>query len=83
MHAPTVKMAPTFHAFLVKFAETLVSKPRNNQSEMHSTMECLFQKLAGRQSEHKDEMMSGTGGVEVKMNSTACLSLTNSNVAWF
>jgi hypothetical protein len=58
----------SFYSFLVKFAEMLVSKPRNDQSETHWTMEHPFEKLAGCQVECKDEMMSRTGGVEVTMN---------------
>jgi hypothetical protein len=56
--APKVKMRTpslTFHAFLVEFAETLVSKISNNQHETCLTMDHPFQKLAWCQAEHKDK----------------------------
>jgi hypothetical protein len=73
MRPPKVKMrtpSPTFYAFLVKFAEMLVSKPRKNQSERHSTIEHPFQKLVDPPADPKDEITSGTSGVEAKMDPT-------------
>jgi hypothetical protein len=61
MRTPT----PTFHAFLVKFAETLVSNPRNNQSEA----EHPFQRMADHPPvEHEDENASEAEPIEAKMN---------------
>jgi hypothetical protein len=74
MRPPKVKArtpwSPIVHAFLVKFAETLVSKPRNDQSETHSSMEHPFQKVADPPADLKDENTSGTSGVEAKLNPT-------------
>jgi hypothetical protein len=66
MGAPTVKMrmpSPIFYAFLMKFAEMLLAKLRNDQDETRLTMEHPFQKLAWCQAEHKDKNMSGAGRV--------------------
>jgi hypothetical protein len=71
MSAPKVKMrmpSPISCAFLVKLAEILVSKPRNDQSKTHSTIEHPFQKLADHAAEHEDENTSGTHGIEAKLN---------------
>jgi hypothetical protein len=73
MCLPKVKMripSPTFYAILVKFAEMLLSKPRNNQSKTHSTTACPFQKLVDPPVDPKDEMTSGTTGIEEKMDPT-------------
>jgi hypothetical protein len=73
MRPPKVKMrtpSPTFNASLVKFAETLVSKPRKNPSERPSTIEHPFQKLADPPADPKDEIASGTFGIEAKMDPT-------------
>jgi hypothetical protein len=53
---------------LVTFAETSVSKPRNNQSETHSTIDHPFQKLVDPPAERKDENASRTSGSEAKLN---------------
>jgi hypothetical protein len=39
--------------FPVKFAELLVTKPSNNQSETHSNMENPFQRLVGSPVDHE------------------------------
>jgi hypothetical protein len=71
--AQKVKMSmpqPAFYIFLVKFAEMLVSKPRNIHSETQLTIEHGLQKLVGRPMVCKDKMTGRTGGTEVKMNPT-------------
>jgi hypothetical protein len=42
-----------------------------NSETLHWTMESLFERLAGHQAGHEDEMMSGADGMEAKMNSQA------------
>jgi hypothetical protein len=73
MNPPKVRMrtpSPTFYAFLVKFAERLASKPGNDQSKTHSCTECPLQKLVDPPVDPKDEITSGTTGIEAKMDPT-------------
>mgnify|MGYP002806959483 CR=1 FL=1 len=86
MSPPKVRMrtpSPTFYAFLVKFAERLASKPGNDQSKTHSCTTCPLQKLVDPPVDPKDEITSGTTGIEAKMDPTIRLVTHHSRCCRF
>ena len=86
MNPPKVRMrtpSPTFYAFLVKFAERLASKPGNDQSKTHSCITCPLQKLVDPPVDPKDEITSGTTGIEAKMDPTTRFVTHHSRRCWF